>query len=221
MQLVEAGAHDGQLALDILAWFARHRAQLFERIEYWIVEPSTVRQQRQAELLRPFSSHVRWRQDLGGLPGSGITGVIFSNELLDAFPFYRAGWDATAKAWFEWRINASSTGFHWVRACGIDLLPPLQAELRTSFWRELPADLLAILPNEFTVDLCPAAAQWWREAATCLRQGTMITFDYGLEEDELLAPQRAQGTLHPRLPSTPPIPRSTGPSRRAGSDRAR
>src|SRR6266487_1441764 len=33
LQLAEAGAHDGQLAHDILSWLAAHRPQLFARIQ--------------------------------------------------------------------------------------------------------------------------------------------------------------------------------------------
>ena len=39
-QLVEAGAHDGRLAADVLGWFQRWRPALFTRLEYWIMEPS-------------------------------------------------------------------------------------------------------------------------------------------------------------------------------------
>src|SRR5262245_25803079 len=34
LQLVEAGAHDGRLARDILTWFRLHRPQLWERVQY-------------------------------------------------------------------------------------------------------------------------------------------------------------------------------------------
>src|SRR2546430_5612262 len=43
LHLVEAGAHDGRLAADILRWLQKYRAELFERLEYWILEPSARR----------------------------------------------------------------------------------------------------------------------------------------------------------------------------------
>src|SRR5205085_2631449 len=39
-QIVEAGAHDGKLAADILHWLREYRSELFNRLEYWILEPS-------------------------------------------------------------------------------------------------------------------------------------------------------------------------------------
>src|SRR5215472_13089530 len=47
--IVEAGAHNGQLAKDILAWLRSNRPSLFEKLEYVIVEPSPLRQQWQRE----------------------------------------------------------------------------------------------------------------------------------------------------------------------------
>src|SRR5262245_46773071 len=47
LQIMEAGAHDGRLAADILAWFKSRRPALFERIGYLIVEPSARRQEWQ------------------------------------------------------------------------------------------------------------------------------------------------------------------------------
>ena len=40
VQLVEAGGHDGQLAFDILIWLRREKLELFNRLEYWLVESS-------------------------------------------------------------------------------------------------------------------------------------------------------------------------------------
>src|ERR1700757_2770523 len=39
-QVVEAGAHDGRLALDILRWIDANRPGLRDSLEYWILEPS-------------------------------------------------------------------------------------------------------------------------------------------------------------------------------------
>src|SRR6185436_16652372 len=38
--LIEAGAHDGQLARDLLGYLREHQAEIFRRIRYVILEPS-------------------------------------------------------------------------------------------------------------------------------------------------------------------------------------
>ena len=107
--LIEAGAHDGKLAGDILKWLQLKRPKLFNQIEYLILEPSPRRQEWQRETLKNFAPRVRWfsdfqelaKQDTARLaiPHSALrtphlSGIIFSNELLDAFPVHRFGWDA-------------------------------------------------------------------------------------------------------------------------------
>ncbi len=59
-RIVEAGAHDGRLAKDILAWLQLKRPKLFEQIEYWVIEPSPGRQKWQKETLKNFAPRVRW-----------------------------------------------------------------------------------------------------------------------------------------------------------------
>jgi SAM-dependent MidA family methyltransferase len=59
----------------------------------------------------------------------------------------------------------------------------------------LNPQLLAVLPDGFTTEICPAAAHWWRQAASVLQRGRLLTFDYGCSSDEFFLPQRANGTL--------------------------
>jgi len=65
--LIEAGAHDGQLAKDILSWLQSSRPKLFGQIQYVIIEPSARRQEWQKEKLAEFTSRVRWFTDIEGL----------------------------------------------------------------------------------------------------------------------------------------------------------
>src|SRR5208283_2626300 len=43
LQIVEAGAHEGTLAADILGWMRRRRTDLLARLEYCLIEPSPAR----------------------------------------------------------------------------------------------------------------------------------------------------------------------------------
>jgi SAM-dependent MidA family methyltransferase len=51
------------------------------------------------------------------------------------------------------------------------------------------------LPDGYTIETCPAAENWWREAAGILERGKLMTVDYGLTSDELFLPSRLRGTL--------------------------
>jgi SAM-dependent MidA family methyltransferase len=184
-QILEAGAHDGRLALDLLRWLRTNRPALLGTLEYWILEPSARRRQWQEETLREFSGRVRWFEDWNALPPSGVNGVIFSNELLDAFPVHRLGWDAAAKNWFEWAVTVQGDDFVWTKI-------PLNSQLPVPV---LPAELLAVLPDNFTTEISPAATDWWRHAARALKTGKLLTLDYGLTHEQFFTPERKHGTL--------------------------
>ena len=178
----------------------------WQGLEYWIVEPSERRRTRQQQNLREFGGHVRWTVGLAGLRTGAESElpphpwcVFFSNELLDAMPVRRLGWDAKAGAWFEWGVTLEAERFVWTRmaypescsgekpatASGVISHPLLSVDSR----------LLASLPDQFTIEWSPAAEDWWRSAAQVLGSGKLVTIDYGLTTEELLAPERKEGTL--------------------------
>lgn len=202
-RLFEAGAHDGRLALDILNWLSSHRPELFKETEYWIVEPSLRRQQSQREKLGRFEDKVRWFRSWESLPATGVTGVMFSNELLDAMPVHRVGWNAREKCWFEWRVGLEEKRLVWRRSpvesgtgrgSPAICVPGTEAPL-DMVRRRLNPQLLAVLPDGFTTEICPAATHWWHQAASALQQGHLLTIDYGFSGDEFFSPHRANGTL--------------------------
>ncbi|MBE0545330.1 MAG: SAM-dependent methyltransferase [Verrucomicrobia bacterium] len=195
-QLVEAGAHHGQLAKDVLTWLREQRLALFESLEYWILEPSATRRAKQAETLREFVDKLNWAgtpAELGAQlrhraqPAPGVCGIIFSNELLDALPVHRLGWDAKRGEWFEWGVTWREGRFGWTRLAAIPQASPLTLQASP--------ELLDMLPDGFTTEICPAAVAWWREAAQILQHGKLLTIDYGLSAEEFLTVHRARGTL--------------------------
>ena len=254
-QLIEAGAHDGRLASNILAWFRDHRRDLFSRLEYCIIEPSPRRRQWQEQTLAPFLGRVRWLPTLSDPLSSEVLltkedgdlstatrhpspvtrhfQVIFSNELFDAMPVHRLGWDAKAKAWFEWGVTLTAERFEWSRmptdspeskvqspksvtAAHAPVAPKSDAGgsriTHLSRRSQMQADqvplstpqllnsptlqlLIPHLPDGFILDTCPAAEQWWAQAAHALGCGKLLTLDYGLTAEEFLAPHRTDGTL--------------------------
>lgn len=190
--LVEAGAHDGRLARDILTWLRQQRAELFSRLNYFIVEPSERRRQWQAETLAEFQPRVRWVSRCRELTiAGGVRGIVFANELLDALPVHRVGWDGRNKILFEWGVALCDDQFVWKRMPGRDISVRAAARL----FPELPNELWEVLPDGFITELCPAAADWWQEAATMLRSGKVLTLDYGLAAEEFFSSARANGTL--------------------------
>ena len=192
VQIVEAGAHDGRLAGDILGWLRENRPGLLKGLEYWIIEPSTARRDWQRQRLEEFSGRVTWFADLAQLPPGGVNGVVFANELLDAFPVRRFGWEAAGRRWFEWGVAVKGEHFVWQKMP--EAPESIMADLAQAGLVP-PPELLAVLPDGCIWELCPAAGSWWQQAAHSLRHGKLLTLDYGLTAEQFLAPEHCQGTL--------------------------
>jgi SAM-dependent MidA family methyltransferase len=210
IRVVEAGAHCGMLACDILRWVLQYRPALFERLQYWILEPSERRRTWQRRNLAAFHNKVRWVGKLGELRGAAnsqvcdpdaapVREIIFSNELLDAMPVHRVGWDAKKRTWFEWGVRLQDGRFVWTRMAGEgpeERNPnPKAAHPISQLQLWVGDDLLETLPDGFSIELCPTAEMWWREAANTLRSGKLVAIDYGLTAEEFLLPERKGGAL--------------------------
>jgi SAM-dependent MidA family methyltransferase len=231
--IVEGGAHRGQLALDILKWLRQWRPSIFARLEYCIVEPSTWRREWQYQTLDGFADHLRWVKQLSELGGAHQTGtggqtstqpvsIVFCNELLDAMPVHRWGWDKKRHNWFEWGVTLDQGNFVWTRMKnrahqvtsatnsknssnmqdrgGSPLLsatPTKEEHTSTdpSQVYSMPQRLMELMPDGFTMETCPAAVHWWRTAAEVLERGKLLCIDYGFIENELFVPERTEGTL--------------------------
>jgi SAM-dependent MidA family methyltransferase len=162
-----------------------YRPKLYERLEYVIMDPSAQRQGWQKEMLGDHTGKISWVPEWSGAK-KPFCGIIFSNELLDAFPVHRLGWDAKAGHWFEWGVSLNGDIFSWVR---------MKLEIPSVMLPHAPGELLAVLPDGYTIEISPAAGQWWRAAAERLSRGKILTIDYGLTDDDLFLPTRKNGTL--------------------------
>lgn len=187
-QMVEAGAHDGQLSLDILTWLEDHAPATLDRLDYWILEPSQRREAWQRAKLGERAGLVKWVRDWSDFASGSVRGIIFSNELLDAFPVHRFGWDRQTREWFEYGVTLRENRLVWCRLPRGLLASPAPLP-------EVPEPIQLLLPDGFVVELVPEARRWWQQSATVLGQGRLVTLDYGLDLASILDPVRPGGTL--------------------------
>lgn len=194
LQLVETGANDGRLMADILGWLRTWRPQLYARIQPWILEPSLRRREWQRETLVQAGISAQWAGDAEDLSRrtGGVNGVLYSNELLDAFPVHCLAWSVAPRRWQELGVACVSKQFVWQPMPENSITPATPYLQRLS---ELPPELLSVLPDGFRIEVCPAAAEWWREIAGILQSGVHLALDYGFPDDTALRPEHPQGTL--------------------------
>jgi SAM-dependent MidA family methyltransferase len=178
--LCEVGAGSGEFAHGVLSHLSAQYPEILSATKYVIDESSRVARQRAAKRLSEFAERIDFRP-LDQMSGS-LTGIIFSNELIDAFPVHRVVMRAGKLR--ELCVDRSDHGFSWIEC---DLEPGV-AEYCERVHMQLDEGQLAEVNLKGEEHISRAAA--------LLDRGYVITVDYGAERDELWhAPDRRLGTL--------------------------
>ena len=179
-QVVEQGAGEGHLALDILDALADEFPALYARLTYTLVEVSPASRARQAQLLASHAARVGWC-DAGEWRIE--SGCLLSNELVDAFPVHIVEKHA-GELREVYVVNAADGCF--AEELRSPSTPALAEHCR---W-------LGVSPLEGNrAEVSLAAPVWMREVAGRIARGFVMTIDYGYPAEELYAPHRRAGTL--------------------------
>jgi SAM-dependent MidA family methyltransferase len=192
-RFVEFGPGEGHFACDFLR-AAASEGPFARALEYVLVETSRVLRRRQQERIGRFGPGgtappegtppltARWAdlEELERQPP--LTGCLFANEVLDAFPAHRVVGSDTGL--LEIHVTAER-GELVERALPLSD-PELAAYLEAAAIRPEPGQ---------EVDVQPAAARFVSRAARLLGQGWFIVVDYGYEAADLYHPARRRGTL--------------------------
>lgn len=189
--LVEMGAGQGLLAVDILAALQHHFPDCFACLKYVIVERSPTLIQAQQHHLRQFlaaGTLIDWC-DFADLPSS-ITGCWFSNELIDALPVHQVVIDAGQLKEVYVSVNQQNSQTQFVEVIG-DLSTPKLAEYFDFVGIDLQLPLYA---DGYRTEVNLAALDWMAAVATHLQRGYILTIDYGYPSDRYYHPNRL-GTL--------------------------
>lgn len=173
--VIEVGAGNGKLARDILRhlpWKTRWH------IDYMIHETSPMLQQKQRKLLR--WSGVRWISDLAvALDQSQGRALIFSNELVDAFPCKL--FQKTGQEWQELGITISKEGGLSEKIIATTSPDPWFAQF-------------AHLSEGQRVERHDSYRDWLRTWSSHWREGALLTIDYGEKACDLYE-RKPEGSL--------------------------
>ena len=190
MNILEAGAHDGQLASDIIGCLERGDRS---KCHYFIMEPSSLREKVQKKTIASVVCPVKWIANWDNMDSGSFSGMIFSNELLDAFPVHRLRWNAAQRHWLEWGVTVVNEQLHWVPMPKSSAYAELLL-LKVLDRNNIPTrELLDVLPDGYTLDISPEAVEWWQKAARTLKNGYLVALDYGF--DDVFSADRIHGSL--------------------------
>ncbi|MBV8855701.1 MAG: SAM-dependent methyltransferase [Acidobacteria bacterium] len=181
--LLEAGGGAGRFAEGVLRTLRRDAPHVYESVRYLFDETSADSRRRAAALLAPFAGRVEFRR-LSEVTGKLDHAVLFSNELLDAFPVHRV--TVQDGRLLEAYVGLSGDGdFVFVEG------EPSTPRLAEHFER-----LGVKLEEGQAAEVNLEVADWLARAAGVVGSGFVITVDYGDEAAALYgAPHRREGTL--------------------------
>jgi SAM-dependent MidA family methyltransferase len=181
--LLEAGGGAGRFAHGVLRTLRRDAPHVYESLRYVFDETSPDSRARAAALLSPFAGKVEYRS-LTDVEKPFDAAVVFSNELLDAFPVHRVA--ARGGLLRESFVGLDDEGgFVFVEG------EPSTPRLAEHFER-----LGVTLEEGQVAEANLEVADWLTHAAAIVGSGFVITVDYGDEAAALYgAPHRRGGTL--------------------------
>lgn len=191
--LVEMGAGQGILAVDIISYLQRQHPQVFQILDYAIAEKSlklkTEQQQRFQQLGAPFTQ-IRWC-NLDEIANNSITGCFFSNELIDAFPVHLV----TRQDDKLQEIYVTTTG-EYPNLQLTETVGELSTPQLANYFQLIGIDLLSdSYPQGYRTEVNLAALEWMETVAKKLQRGFVLTIDYGYSADRFYSPTRREGTL--------------------------
>ena len=183
--IVEMGAGKGLLARDCLAAIHAKQDDFASRARYVLIERSPAMQALQRQNLAPWlrePGQVTWIEGLDALALQSVTGLFFSNELVDAFPVHRIQMaaDQAQELFVDYRDGRFEEG-----------LKPLSNPALDQYIQRLDPSW----PDGYRTEVNLQALEWMEQVAQRIDHGFVVTIDYGHTAEDLYGPDRKDGTF--------------------------
>lgn len=181
--LVELGSGDGRLLAATAASLNRAHPETYSRLRVVSAELGGRGRHRQRERLPSPPRGLELIENATCLPpGLGIRGMVYSNELLDAFPVERL----TMRSGRLLQSHVTLDGQRLVER----FVPVTSADIH----EHLRFNAIRLQQHQ-VAEICLEVAPWVRAVARSIEQGALLTVDYGHETEALYGPSRLSGTL--------------------------
>lgn len=181
--LIEQGAHDGTLMVDLLEELKLLQKSCFDAVEIVLIEPLLSLRQLQIEKINSLGLSFRHYSNWGEVEKESLTGFFYSNELIDSFPVdlvtYQEG------GWNEKRVlrGKEQGNYSW--------------ELK-KIEEEDPNFLsLKLIPaiEGYTTEIHRSVEPWVQSVFRSLKSGVVLIIDYGYPQSVYYSRERVSGTL--------------------------
>ncbi len=183
--IVEMGAGKGLFARDCLAAIHAEQDDFASRVRCVLIERSPAMRELQRQSMAHWLRKpglVTWVEDLGELAPQSVTGLFFSNELIDALPVHRI--QVTDGQMEELCVDYRDGGF-------VSCLKPLSTSALARYLQQFNT----AWPEGYRTEVNIQALDWMEQVARLMDRGFVMTIDYGHTAQDLYGPERKDGTF--------------------------
>ncbi len=177
--IIELGGGTGEMAEGILSCIGKRSPETMKQLTYILLDRSSYHQQLQYERLSKYSN-VRFITTSEELPS--ISGIVFSNELFDAFPVY-----VTTKK--EGELQEVRVGMKEGRLR--EVLVRLNHKEIISYMGRMNMSV----DEGQRVEVPIPMTAYYKDICSRLKSGLIVTIDYGYTDEEWSSPERKAGSL--------------------------
>ncbi|MDQ0254427.1 SAM-dependent MidA family methyltransferase [Evansella vedderi] len=182
--ICEQGAGDGRFARNVVEYIKNTDEELYSHLNYIIIETSAFHRKRIKEVIAPFEGKVSIFSSLDEARDvyPVFEGIIFSNELIDAFPVHVV--EKKNDALMEVKVKWGKDEFIE------EVVQNENSELENWLNNYGPK-----LPEGHRLEICLPMREWLRYMGEWLQKGLIVTVDYGYSNEELVEEVRREGSL--------------------------
>lgn len=183
--VVEMGPGKGLLAKHFLSACRPGSGSLRQRLRYVLIDRSPAMRELQRRNLEQWQNEpgvTTWMDTLDELAPDSVTGLLFSNELIDAFPVHRV--HVTDGRTEEICVDYRDGRF-------VECLRPLSTVTLAKQFQRLNLDW----PEGYRTEVNLQALDWMGQVARRMKRGFVLTIDYGHAAHDLYGPERKNGTF--------------------------
>ncbi len=182
-KIVEMGAGEGYLLKDMFDYFKAFLSQeardFMGGLSCAIVEMNPTVRDRQRRLLDDYSEMIEWFEDIEDL--DSFAGCFLSNELLDSFPVRLIEMDEELKEVFVCIDDDNNL---------MEIKRPGSIEARKYL-----EEFNITLPRGYRTEINLRIRDWLYKINKKLREGFIMTIDYGYSAHDYYSEERNKGTL--------------------------
>ena len=176
LNVIEIGSGKGYLAYDILNHI-NSASKISDNLNYIIIEKNN---NKFIKELERFSDNIKIYNDISMLD-KNISGIVVSNELFDSLPFHKIIYKEK---------NLHENYIDFINGNFTEITDEISDQLIIEYIERYSLNF----SDSKQMEVCLQAGSYLKEISELLREGFILTIDYGSLSDELFSNEKPEGT---------------------------